>query len=146
MASQRETVLDAWVAILSAGSPAFTVVKFAVLPVTVDTVPIMVVTPGQESVEPIGHRATDGVSRYCDVFVDCWTKDGTTPTASLDTMTTWAVQKTLADETLGGKCVLIDEISTNWQAEVQDHVYQRATVQFRLRYHTKRTDPTTKVG
>ena len=152
MASQRDTLTAAAVSALSAGA-SWTVTRFPVLPVQPETVPLMGVTPESESVQIPGHRSNNGVMRWLTLVVSCWTKDGTSPDNALDSMVTWAVQKLIPlnaagdiDETLGGTAHVIEELGTQWYAEVQDHVYQRADVRFRVGYQTKRTDPTSKVG
>jgi hypothetical protein len=111
------------------------------------------VSPEREDVQFVGHRMNDGAFRHMVIAVSCWSKDGNSPDNALDAMVTWAVQKLIPvnaageiDETVGGTCHTIEELSTEWVAVVQDHVYQRADVRFRVGYQTKRTDPTTKVG
>jgi hypothetical protein len=153
VASRRDAIVAAAKSALSAGSPSFTVERFRVLPVQPEVVPLMAVAPETETLQFVGHRMNNAVMRHLILVVSCWTKDGTSPDNALDDMVTWAVQKMIPltaagdiDETLGGTCHTIEEISTQWAAEVQDHIYSRADVRFRVGYQTKRTDPTSKVG
>ena len=153
MASQRDAIIAACISALNAGTPPTTAVRFPVLPVTPNTVPLIGVTPESEDVQFVGHRANNGAFRWLTVVVSCWAKNGSSSDNALDAMVTWVVQKLIPvnalgdiDETVGGTAHAIEEVGTQWFAEIQDHVYQRADVRFRIGYQTKRTDPTTKVG
>lgn len=113
-------------------------------PVEVSELPLISIYPVREDVK----RATENrrvqlVERDLEVHVLCRVGGNS---SFNDPLRIWAVQQIMADQTLGGVAIEIQEESTDWNPDDDSSTdYDSADLKFRVRFQTNRTEMGSKV-
>ena len=139
--SVRETIIATVVSTLSAGSPPATVIRsdqFQRTDANASLPAIMVYPLNEKVAEQTGSTAY----RILSLAVECQVKGAPPIDQAIEPLYQWAIQKLLADDTLGGNAEWIQEVSTEWVFETADEDVCGARITFDIRYSTGRTDPT----
>lgn len=147
MASKRELALAAFVAALSVAGPVggtakpagLTVHRMRTRPIGQEQLPAIVVWwAGDETPTP---DATVKVSRTSRIWVECRAKQsGDSPDAALDPLLVWAVKAIMADITLAGQSIEIEEGRSVPDLEEQEEGLCSAGVEFLIRYQSSYND------
>ncbi len=141
MASRRNDVIAAVVAALGgAGKPAGTTVeRYRTMPITTAGLWILVY-PIAENVERAPTKSGRLARRSLVVRCEC-SAQGEPVDEQLDPLVLWAVQALMADPSLGGVAINVQEELVQWEAADDDKVYGRAAVDFTIDYQTAAADP-----
>lgn len=139
--SVRETIIATVVSTLSAGTPPATVSRsnqFQRNDANA-SLPAIVVYPLEEKVL---EQTFETVYKVLTVAVECQVKGAPPIDQAIDPLFQWAIQKLLADDTLGGLAEWIQEASTLWNFDSVDEDVCGARITFDIRYSSNRKDPT----
>ncbi|HET7552195.1 MAG TPA: hypothetical protein VFK04_12965 [Gemmatimonadaceae bacterium] len=141
MASRRDQILAAVVAILNgAGKPADTTVeRYRTLPLTTEGAWILVypmIEATERAPTPSGRLARRKLRVRCECRAQ-----GEQVDQVLDPLLLWTVKALMADPSLGGVAINVQEEATQWDAEDADKVYGAAAVDFTIDYQTAAADP-----
>jgi hypothetical protein len=141
MATFRETIIEAVVTALSAGTPPGQVGRTNTFQRNDadSSLPAILVYPEQEKVQRLGDS---DACRTLSIGVECQVKGAPPIDQALDPLLVWVCQKLLADDTLGGLVWRVQETGTMWQVETGDEDIASAKVTFDIQYATPRSDPT----
>lgn len=153
MASIREQILEKVKTLLGgAGKPTgLTVHRFRTWPIERDNLPAQVIYPATsaggavaESVDPFD--GIGNVARELRVRVESRVEvpEKTPPDSALDPLYLWAVQTLMADVTLGGLALDVQEEATSFDADEFEKVIAACATDFLVTYVTLREDPETQ--
>lgn len=148
MPSIRDQIVAAAVTTLQAGGgPAGLVItRFKLTPTATD-LPAIAVYPGPEQSNRVFNQRRGPLSwHYVTLRLElrAMATAGQTADQALDPLYVWAVQRLMADESLGGLSDFLDEASYNPDAELLDKRYALAVLDFTVTYHTRAADPTVR--
>ena len=130
MSSIREQIVAAFVATLTdTGAEAYRSRSDAV---SRPESPALIVTPQSEDVNIV---TTHGVDRLLSLQVEVITR-GDVPDSLADPIIVAAHQKIMADQTLGGLCFDIAEVSSQWAIESGDLDICSLIAVYRVHYRT----------
>jgi hypothetical protein len=138
VSTQRATLRAAILAALNgAGKPAgLTVLAARAAPSEHDTLPLTMVKLSAETVVKVGqHKTAPIVQRHLTVWLDHWVK-GTDPQDGLEAQLAWATSAMLQTQTWGGLAIETTEEGTEWDLEVLEDEFGRATQRFTVRFPT----------
>lgn len=68
---------------------------------------------------------------------------GLTASEALDELYDWTVSALQADPTFGGVALALDEISMEWDQDLQNRLHGRSAVRWSVRFWAERDDPST---
>lgn len=140
MSTLRETILDAVVAALAGTTGAGVhIYRSRVSAIQADAPLSVVVRPAAEEPTPI---VVSFMDRLLDIEIEVRAR-GEIPDAAADDTVASVHSKIMADLTLGGACLHIEEGATDWSFGEADEALCLVTLRYRIRYRTADNSLTT---
>lgn len=138
MASIRDTIIGAIITALNAANPAGVpdATRVRLAPLDPSELPAIIVRPVREEVAGIGRTMADYDQRTLEIAVDCYAT-GSTPDQILDVMLAWVTS--ILNRSKPATNANCTETGTSWEFEESDRTYSKATVSFKIDYHTPAT-------
>ena len=139
MATQRQKILIAILAAVNgAGKPAgLTVLKARKRPSAENELPITMIVAGAETASKNGKGPRfPVVDRHFQVKLDHWVKDPESQDA-LEPLLAWGTKAICGNQYWGKVAISTTEDRTDWDLEMLEESFGRATQTFTVRYTTK---------
>jgi len=143
MSSIRDQIVAAIVSALGVSGAPGSVDQSRLEQYTDDQLPAFNVFPGKD--EKLV-ATSDDEGRKLIVHVECLAAGATKADHAVDPLYVWAVQKIMADPTLGGLATFTCHEDDEWTLAWSEKDIVALKVSFSVEYRTARTDPTVKTS